>query len=173
MSWWGLLQGENWFGSSTIEVFEGKIDTTISMPSTGGLMDFQIAFLDPWETRTIGGLELPLFIVDAEAPIILDSSIEELSRYHLDDVGIGVNIDEDVSWSGLLNLTCRVSSTELTWEAITISLEPSNVFQGRTLFSFTFDFSGQGDPSLLSPEAQLDCWAAGYDDSGWPLSFTT
>ena len=93
--------------------------------------------------------------------LILDSSIEELSRYHLDDVGIGVNIDEDVSWSGLLNLTCRVSSTELTWEAITISLEPSNVFQGRTLFSFTFDFSGQGDPSLLSPEAQLDCWAAG------------
>ena len=66
-----------------------------------------------------------------------------------------------------------MSSTELTWEAITISLEPSNVFQGRTLFSFAFDFSGQGDPSLLSPEAQLDCWASGYDDSGWPLSFTT
>ncbi|MGB2121433.1 MAG: CARDB domain-containing protein, partial [Candidatus Poseidoniaceae archaeon] len=163
----------NWFGSSTIEVFEGKINTTISMPSTGGLMDFQIAFLDPWETRTIGGIELPLFIVDGQAPIILDSSIDELSRYHLDDVGIGVNIDEDVSWTGLLNLTCRVSSTELTWDPITISLEPSNVFQGKTLFSFNFDFSDQGDPSLLSPEAQLDCWAAGYDDSGWPLSFTT
>jgi len=173
LSWWGLLQGENWFGSSTIEVFEGKINTTITMPSNGGLMDFQIAFLDPWGTRTVGGIELPLFIVDGQAPIILDSSIEELSRYHLDDVGIGVNIDEDVSWSGLLNLTCRVSSTELSWEAITISLEPSNVFQGRTLFSFNFDFSGQGDPSLLSPEAQLDCWAAGSDDSGWPLSFTS
>ena len=173
LSWWGLLQGENWFGSSTIEVFDGKLNTTITMPSNGGLMDFQIAFMDPWETRTIGGLELPIFIVDAEPPIILDSSVEELSRYHLDDVGIGVNIDEDVSWTGLLNLTCRVSSTELTWEAITISLEPSNVFQGKTLFSFAFDFSSQGDPSLLSPEAQLDCWAQGYDDSGWPLSFTT
>ena len=172
-NWWGLLQGENWFGSSTIEVFEGRIDTTITMPSSGGIMDFQVAFLDPWETRTIGGIELPVFIVDAQAPIILDSSIEELSRYHLDNVGIGVNIDEDVSWSGLLNLTCRVSSTELTWESITISLEPSNVFQGKTLFSFTFDFSSQGDPSLLSPEARLDCWAAGYDDSGWPLSFTS
>ena len=26
---------------------------------------------------------------------------------------------------------------------------------------------------MLSPEAQLDCWAEGFDDSGWPLSFTT
>ena len=69
-------------------------------------------------------------------------------------------------------MTCRVSSTELSWDSITISLEPSNVFQGKTLFSLFFDFSGQGDPSMLSPEAKLECWAAGYDDSGWPLSFT-
>ena len=116
-------------------------------------MDFQIAFMDPWETRSLGGFELPLFIVDSRAPVILDSSIEGLSRYHLDNVGIGVNIDEDVSWTGLLDLTCRVSSTELTWDSTTISLEPSNVFQGKTLFSFDFDFSNQGDPSMLSPEA--------------------
>ena len=173
LSWWGLLQGENWFGSSTIEVFDGEINTTISMPLMGGLMDFQIAFMDPWETRTIGGFELPVFIVDGEPPVILDSSLEQLSRFHLDDVGIGVNIDEDVSWTGILNLTCRVSSTEISWEPITISMIPSNVFQGKTLFSFTFDFSNQGDPSMLSPEAQLDCWADGYDDSGWPLAFTT
>jgi hypothetical protein len=38
-----------------------------------------------------------------------------------------------------------------------------------TLFSFTFDFSGQGDPSLLSPEAHIDCWASGSDDSGLEL----
>ena len=172
LSWWGLLQGESWFGSSTVEVLGGKINTTITMPSSGGLMDFQIAFMDPWETRSLGGFELPLFIVDSRAPVILDSSIEELSRYHLDNVGIGVNIDEDVSWTGLLDLTCRVSSTELTWDSTTISLEPSNVFQGKTLFSFDFDFSNQGDPSMLSPEAKLECWAFGYDDSGWPLSFT-
>ena len=172
LSWWGLLQGESWFGSSTVEVLGGKINTTIAMPSSGGLMDFQIAFMDPWETRSLGGFELPLFIVDSRAPVILDSSIEGLSRYHLDNVGIGVNIDEDVSWTGLLDLTCRVSSTELTWDSTTISLEPSNVFQGKTLFSFDFDFSNQGDPSMLSPEAKLECWAFGYDDSGWPLSFT-
>ena len=65
---------------------------------------------EPWRIRN-----LPLFIVDSRAPVILDSSIEELSRYHLDNVGIGVNIDEDVLWTGLLDLTCRVSSTELTW----------------------------------------------------------
>ena len=173
LSWWGLIQGENWFGSSAIEVFDGEINTTIAMPSTGGLMDFQIAFMDPWETRTIGELKLPLFIVDEQPPIILDSSIEQLSRYHLDDVGIGVNIDEDVSWTGLLDLTCMVSSTELNWDPVTISQEPSSEFQGKALFSFSFDFSNQGDPSMLSPEAQLDCWAEGFDDSGWPLSFTT
>ena len=146
LSWWGLIQGENWFGSSAIEVFDGEINTTIAMPSTGGLMDFQIAFMDPWETRTIGELKLPLFIVDEQPPIILDSSIEQLSRYHLDDVGIGVNIDEDVSWTGLLDLTCMVSSTELNWDPVTISQEPSSEFQGKALFSFSFDFSNQGRP---------------------------
>ena len=148
----GTNTRRNWFGSA-IEVFDGEINTTIAMPSTGGLMDFQIAFMDPWETRTIGELKLPLFIVDEQPPIILDSSIEQLSRYHLDDVGIGVNIDEDVSWTGLLDLTCMVSSTELNWDPVTISQEPSSEFQGKALFSFSFDFSNQGDPSMLSPEA--------------------
>ena len=76
LSWWGLLQGESWFGSSTVEVLGGKINTTITMPSSGGLMDFQIAFMDPWETRSLGGFDLPLFIVDSRAPVILDSIIE-------------------------------------------------------------------------------------------------
>ena len=53
LSW--LLQGESWFGSSTVEVLGGKINTTITMPSSRGLMDFQIAFMDPWETRSLGG----------------------------------------------------------------------------------------------------------------------
>ena len=33
--WDGYLQGTSWFGSSAIEVFDGQINTTISMPSTG------------------------------------------------------------------------------------------------------------------------------------------
>ena len=101
--------------------------------------------------------------------MILDSSIEDLSRYHLDDIGIGVNIVEDETWTGELNLTCQVISTEIQWEPVTIQLQPSNVFQGKTLFSFSFDFSQQGDPSLLSPEARIDCWASGLDDAGWEL----
>ena len=99
LTWWGLLQGSNWFGSSTIEVIDGQINTTIAMPGTGGLMDFDVAFMDPLETRTIGGFEVPTFIVDPNQPLILDPSMEILSRYHLDDVGIGVNIIEDVSWT--------------------------------------------------------------------------
>ena len=173
LTWWGLLQGSNWFGSSTIEVIDGQINTTIAMPGNGGLMDFDVAFMDPLETRTIGGFEVPTFIVDPNQPLILDPSMEILSRYHLDDVGIGVNIVEDVSWSKELDITCQVKSTELSWDPVTISMQPSSVFQGKTLFSFNFDFSAQGDPSLLSPEAQLDCWANGIDDSGWPLSFTS
>ena len=117
----------------------------------------------------MGVYDAPVFIIDDEAPVILDSSIEDLSRYHLDDVGIGVNIVEDETWSGELGLTCQVKSTEVQWEPVTILLEPSNVFQGKTLFSFSFDLSDQGDPSQLSPEAQIDCWASGMDDAGWEL----
>ena len=42
--------------------------------------------MDPWETRTLGEHDAPIFIIDDEVPVILDSSIEDLSRYHLDDV---------------------------------------------------------------------------------------
>ena len=125
--WDGYLQGTSWFGSSAIEVFDGQINTTISMPSTGGLMDFEILFLDPLATRTIGNVDVPVFKVDGYAPLILDPNIDQLSRYHLNDVGIGVNILEDVSWSGMLSVSCQVISTELSWEPVTISLEPSTV----------------------------------------------
>ena len=169
VSWWGQLQGQNWFGSATVEVIDGIINATIIMPSTGGIIDFDVAFMDPWETRTLGVYDAPIFIIDDEPPIILDSSIEDLSRYHLDDIGIGVNIVEDETWTSELNLTCQVISTEIQWEPVTILLQPANVFQGKTLFSFSFDFSEQGDPSLLSPEAHIDCWASGMDDAGWAL----
>ena len=173
VSWWGSLQGADWFGSATIAVVNGEINATIPMPSTGGIIDFDVAFMDPWGTRTLGIYDAPIFIVDAGAPIILESSIEGLSRYHLDDVGIGVNIVEEVSWTGELNMTCQVISTESQWEPISILMNPANVFQGKTLFSFAFDFSSHGDPSLLSPEAHIDCWVSGMDDAGWDLISST
>ena len=169
LSWWGLIQGNDWFGAGTVSVVDGKINATIPMPSTGGIIDISVAFMDPLETKVIGSYDLPVFDIDPQPPIILESNPEGYSRYHLENIGIGVNINEDVSWTGELQLTCQVISTDLEWDPISISMPHSNVFQGKTLFSFNFDFSEQGDPSLLSPEAHIDCWAEGYDDAGWGL----
>ena len=165
----GYLQGKNWQGLYPISVENGVINTTINLPSTGGLIDFSISFMDPKQTRTISTHQVPVFKVDAKEPVILDSTLADLSRYHLNDVGIGVNIDEEVSWSNELELTCQVLSTEVDWEPISISLMPASVFQGKTQFSFEFDFSALGDPTLLSLEARMDCWADGMDDAGWDL----
>ena len=169
VTWWGQLQGQSWYGAGTISVTDGIINSSIPMPSTGGILDMSVAFMDPLGTRTIGNYDAPIFIIDAGAPIILQSNTEGHSRYLLNDVGIGVNIVEEVSWNGALDLTCQVTSTDYDWEPVTISMTPSSVFQGKTLFSYSFDLSQQGDPSLLSPEAQIDCWAAGRDDAGWDL----
>jgi hypothetical protein len=173
VSWWGLLQGQSWFGAGTISVVDGVISTTIPMPTTGGILDMNLAIMDPLETRTLGSYEVPDFIVDAGAPIILESNSEGYSRFHLESIGIGVNIVEEVSWTDELNLTCQIISTDLQWPPLTRSVIPSTVFQGKTLFSFDFDFSQQGDPSLLSPEARIDCWASGKDDAGWDLISST
>lgn len=172
VKWWGTLQGQSWSGGSSITVVDGVIDTIIPMPMTGGQMDINIAIMDPMETRTLGLYEAPIFQIDNAAPIILDSSAEEYSRYHLNRIEIGVNIVEDDGWNGELELNCQVISTEVEWDVIAISKTPTAEFQGKTLFSYTFDFSGQGDPSELSPEARLDCWATGIDDSGWELLAT-
>jgi len=170
IKWWGTLQGQPWLGGSSIQVVNGQINTTIPMPSSGGLIEMNVAFLDPWETRTIGSLSVGEFQVDGEAPVILESSIETYSRYNLQSVNIGVNLEEDKSWNSALELTCKVISTELEWPELTINQTPANLFQGKTLFSYVFDFSKQGNPSLLSPEARIDCWAYGRDDSGWELT---
>ena len=169
IKWWGSIQGQSWLGGSSIEVIDGQINANIPMPSTGGIIDMNFAFLDPWETRTIGSYSAGEFLVDEHSPVILTSSIETYSRYHLESVSIGVNIEEDTSWTNALELSCKVVSTEIDWPEIVIEETPSNVFQGKTLFSFEFDFSSQGDPSQLSPEARIDCWAYGRDDAGWEL----
>jgi len=169
LTWWGLIQGNSWYGGSTVSVVNGEINASIPMPNTGGILDMSVAFMDPLETKTIGSLDLPVFDIDSQPPTILDSNPDGYSRYHLEDIGIGINVDENLAWTGELGITCQVISTDIDWEPITISQPPSNVFQSMTLFSFKFDFSGQGDPSLLSPEAHIDCWAAGFDDSGLEL----
>ena len=51
----------------------------------------------------------------------------------------------------------------------TLEREPIDVFDGRTLFSFRFNFSSSGQPSLLGSQAYLNCWASGIDDAGWEL----
>ena len=173
VTWWGQLQGQNWFGAGTFSVVDGIINASIPMPSTGGILDMSVAFMDPLETRTLGGYDAPVFIVDSGAPIILESNTEGHSRYHLESIGIGVNIVEEVSWKNELTLTCQISSTEFDWPPITISILPTGFLQGKTLFSFSFDFSQQGDPSLLSPEAYIHCWATGKDDAGWDLISST
>ena len=86
---------------------------------------------------------------------------------------MGIKIVEEVSWTGPLEITCQVISTEISWEPVTVMALPSNVFQGRTLFSVSFDLSNLGDPSLLSPEARIDCWATGEDDAGLALITST
>ena len=169
ISWEGTLQGENWFGGGSLEVENGIINTTVPMPNSGGLIDFTISFVDPLNIANIGSYDLPKFIVDDTAPIIMPPNIGTLSRYHLENVDITVKIEENVAWNGLLNITCQVISTEVDWQPVTISMGPQQLFQGKTLFSYEFDFSEQGDPSLLSPEAKINCWAFGFDDAGFEL----
>ena len=169
IQWWGTLQGQNWFGAGTISVVDGEIDTIIPMPTTGGILEMNVNIMDPFENIILGTYELPVFIVDSAAPVALDSSVETLSRYHLDNIEIGVNVIEEDSWSGNLDMSCQVKSTEFSWPVITNSKEKSTIFQGRSLFAFAFDFSEQGDPSTLSPEARIDCWLDGLDDAGWEL----
>ena len=173
LRWWGTLQGQSWTGGSTIEVIDGVINSTIPLPTTGGILEMSIAVMDPYETRILGTYEGPAFFIDAGAPIIMESNINDESRYHLNYIAIGVNVLEDDGWSGYLSITCQVRSTEVDWEPVTISKLPSTEFQGKFVFSFYFDFSQSGDPTQLSPEARLDCWAEGIDDSGWDLISST
>ena len=59
------------------------------------------------------------------------------------------------------------------WEPVSLVRNSTTVFDGKTMFSFMFDFSELGDPSQLSQQADLNCWAEGADDSGWDLVSST
>jgi hypothetical protein len=52
----------------------------------------------------------------------------------------------------------------------TLTRNSTTIFDGKTMFSFSFDFSQLGDPSTLSQQANLMCWAEGMDDAGWELT---
>ncbi|DAC48614.1 MAG TPA: hypothetical protein D7H92_03030, partial [Candidatus Poseidoniales archaeon] len=175
LRWDGLLQGDVWRGGATVSIVNGLLETGIPTPESSGLVqDMTLTLWDPLETEMLSTYDLPVFKLDAEAPEMLPSAITDtISRYHLDDVEIGVNIAEEQGWSSPLSLTCQIRSFAQSWEPITLVRNATTVFDGKTMFSFRYDFSQLGDPSTLSEQADLNCWASGADDAGWDLLSST
>ena len=175
LRWDGLLQGEAWRGGATVSIVDGVLQTGIPTPEESGLVqDMTLTLWDPLETEMLSTYDLPVFKLDAVAPEMMPSAITDtISRYHLDDVEIGVNIAEEQGWASSLTLTCQIRSFAQSWEPITLVRNATTVFDGKTMFSFRYDFSDLGDPSTLSEQADLNCWASGTDDAGWSLVSST
>ena len=175
LRWDGLLQGEPWRGGATVSITNGVLETTIATPESSGLVqDMTLTLWDPLETEVLSVYDLPVFKLDHDPPVLLPSAIEDtISRYKLEKVEIGVNIAENEGWTGELSLSCQVRSLTKSWEPVSLVRNSTTVFDGKTMFSFMFDFSKLGDPSLLSEQANLNCWAGGTDDAGWELSSST
>ena len=126
------------------------------------------------ETELLSVYDMPVFQLDFDAPELLPSAITDtISRYKLEEVEIGVNIAESQAWSSELMLTCQIQSLARSWEPVSLIRNSTTVFDGKTMFSFKFDFSDLGDPSTLSEQADLNCWAEGADDAGWSLVSST
>ena len=175
LRWDGLLQGEPWRGGATVSIIDGLLETTIATPESSGLVqDMTLTLWDPLESQVLSVYDLPVFKLDHDAPVLLPSAIDDaISRYKLEQVEIGVNIAENQQWSNELTLTCQIQSLTKSWEPVSLVRNSTTVFDGKTMFSFMFDFSKLGDPSLLSEQANLNCWADGTDDAGWELSSST
>ena len=170
LRWNGQFQALNWVGGQTVIVENGTFTTTFSVPeSSGKIFDAELEVWDPIEYDRFFETEFPDLIIDGDAPLLLTSTFNQISRFDLRQVDIGANIEEPQSWTKGLAMTCQVRSTTIEWEPITLVREPMDVFDGRTLFSFRFNFSESGQPSLLGSQASLDCWASGTDDAGWNL----
>ena len=170
LRWDGQFQTSNWIGGQTVIVENGIFATTFSVPeSSGQIFDAEIEVWDPIENERFLSMEFPDLTIDGDAPVLLSTSFDEISRFELRKVDIGANVEEPQSWTRNLSMTCQVTSTTVNWEPVTLSREPIDVFDGRTLFSFRFNFSESGQPSLLGSQASLDCWASGIDDAGWSL----
>ena len=170
MRWDGQFQASNWVGGQTVIVENGVFTTTFSVPeSSGKIFDAELEVWDIIENERFLSIEFPDIIVDGDEPLLLSSSFNSISRFDLSRVDIGANIEEPQSWTDGLSMTCQVTSTTIDWEPVTLVREPIDVFDGRTLFSFRFNFSESGQPSLLGSQANLNCWASGSDDAGWNL----
>ncbi|MGA0331764.1 MAG: CARDB domain-containing protein [Candidatus Poseidoniaceae archaeon] len=170
LRWDGQFQATDWIGGQTVIVEDGVFVTTFSVPeSSGKIFNAEIEIWDPIENERFLVNEFPDLIIDGDAPILLTSTFNQISRFDLRQVDIGANIEEPQSWTSGLAMTCQVTSTTIEWEPITLVREPMDVFDGRTLFSFRFNFTESGQPSLLGSQASLNCWASGIDDAGWNL----
>ena len=170
--WRGKIQNEFFSSSFSAEVIDGYLSTQIQTPIGSGLWHQSVLEIwDPYDSEKLFTTELPNMILDGEAPKLMPSTLTTgVSRYHLDSVEIGVNIDEANSWSGNLTLSCQIRALDFEWPVMTLSRESTTVFNGKTMFSFVFNFAEQGDPSTLSTQSNIACWASGSDDAGWILS---
>ncbi len=168
--WQGTHNGTYWQGGEGVDIAAGWIDVEIAIPNSRGVLNADLILMDPLERIELARIPIPELIVDADAPILLDSTLDwELSRFHLDKVQIGLNINEDTSWTGELNLTCVIYSALDEWEPISTSSPPVRVTGGLTQFTYYLDMTTNGNPTLLSELASMDCWASGIDDSGHNL----
>jgi hypothetical protein len=171
----GKLQNDRWSGGTSGIVTDGHLSVEFQAPLGAGLLfEMELTVWDPYATQELLKLELPTLRVDGAAPYLLDSTLGEgTSRFHLSEVEIGANIEEANLWSSNLSVTCQVRSLENEWPALTLNRASSTVYDGKTMFSFVFDFSALGDPSELSTQANIACWAEGQDDAGFMLQAST
>ena len=173
--WFGNVGAERWDGGSSVMVSDGVLDTGIPAPNAGGrLMLARVEVWDPQDTSLLHRIDLTPLDVDEEAPFLVAKNDDVTwSRYHLDDIVVGLNIEEDTAWSAPVNVTCQVTSTERSWPEVTQSVMPSGVFEDLILFTAVFNLSDVGDPADLDPQASLACWANGRDDAGRALVGST
>ena len=173
--WFGNVGPERWDGGSTVIVHDGVLATDIPTPMSGGrLMIARIEVWDPQDTVLLHTIQLEPMDVDEDRPFLMPKGDDVTwSRYHLNEVVVGVNIEEDTAWTGPLNVSCQVTSTEREWPEVTQRVFPSGLFEDLILFTATFNFSNVGDPAELDPQASLSCWASGEDDAGRSLEGET
>jgi len=171
VAWFGQVGASRWDGGITTIVTDGALQVVVPSPLAGGLLQAaRIEVWDPQDTALLHAFDLPEVPVDQDAPRIvpIDGDLR-WSRYHLDRVQVGINIEEDNAWTGPLTVTCRVSSTQQSWPEATVDVLPTGTLQDLVLFTATFDMSSFGDATSLDPEAALSCWASGMDDAGRTL----
>jgi hypothetical protein len=171
VAWYGQVGPSRWDGGLSTIVDNGALRVAVPSPLAGGLLQAaRVEFWDPQDTALLHSFNLPNIPVDEDAPrlIPIDANAR-WSRYHLDRVQVGVNIEEDNAWTGALTVTCKVASTQQSWPESTVNVVPTGTLRNLVLFTATFDMSSLGDATALDPEATLSCWASGMDDAGRPL----